>query len=196
MSRWLHAVVSVALCLALAACPRGKRHTLVPSVPTSGDPVARARFIEARDAFLRDGSGRADLEEIVRDFPDDPVTPFALLYAGIAAFGDGDAQAAVTELRQIATLDTVDAGLQARADLYLGLSYNALGDSAKALPYLLRSERAVEGDAERGLWIAATAVASAASPTPLDALVWLDRFWDVGTEPERGWVLARLDELV
>lgn len=192
----LTALVCALLCLALVGCPKKPRRTLVPAVPTDGDPTARARFVEARDRYLRDGGGQAELVAIARDYPDDPVTPFALLYAGMAAVAAGDDAAAIDALLGIATLPDVPPGLAARAELFLGIAHARAGDPERALPYLVRSEPAVETADERALWLGATAAASAASSTPLDALPWMDRFWEVATEPERGWVLARLDEVV
>ena len=40
----MRVAVILALCLAIAGCPRHKRHTLVPSVPTDGDPTLTERF--------------------------------------------------------------------------------------------------------------------------------------------------------
>ena len=48
----MRAAVAIFLVLLVAGCPRPRRHTLVPSVPTSGDAQARDRFLEARERFL------------------------------------------------------------------------------------------------------------------------------------------------
>ncbi len=185
----------VALCLAIAGCPRHKRHTLVPSVPTDGDPSARAKFLEARERFLQDGSGGDDLARIAQDYPDDPIAPFAGLYAGIAAEQGGDHAAAIERLETVVDAKDVDAGIVTRAELFLGLAYNGQGDADKAVPLLARGEPAIESESERGLWIAASAVATV-TIAPLDALPWLDRYWAVAVDSERGWILATLDAIV
>lgn len=185
----------LALCLAVAGCPRGKRHTLVPSVPTDGDPQARAKFLEARERFLRDGGDGDDLARIATEYPGDPIAPFAGLYAGVAAVQSGDHPAAVERLEAVLAAPEVDAGIVTRAELFLGIAYNGVGDAGRALPLLARGEPAIEGDAERGLWIAASAVAMVVIE-PLDALPWLDQYWAIAVDSERGWILATLDGIV
>jgi ABC-type branched-subunit amino acid transport system substrate-binding protein len=188
-------VFVIFLLLGLVACPRPRRHTLVPSVPTSGDAGARQRFLEARERFLRDGSGQEEFADIAREFPDDPIAPFANLYAGVAAVGNGDHTAAIATLQQVVDTENADPGLVTRAQLFLGVAHNADGDPARALPLLARGEKAIENDAERGLWIAATAAATAAV-APGDAAPWLERYWGVATEAEQGWILATLEGVV
>lgn len=181
--------------LLLTGCPRQRRRTLVPSVPTSGDAVARDRFLEARERFLRDGSGQDEFAEIAREFPEDPIAPFANLYAGVAAVGNGDHAAAIQTLQVVVDTEGADPGLVIRAQLFLGIAWNATGDPARALPLLARGEKAIENDAERGLWIASTAAATAAV-APGDAAPWLEKYWAVATDAEKGWILATLEEVV
>jgi ABC-type branched-subunit amino acid transport system substrate-binding protein len=194
---WLRIVALVCL-VALTGCPR-KRHTLVPSVPTSGDAEARARFLDARARFLRDGSETPDPEEfraIAAEYPGDPIEPFALLFAGMAAQQAGDATAAAASLDRLLAIDPLESGLRQRGELYLGLARGLLGEHDRALPLLAGSEPAVETDAERGAWIAALAHAHAASPTPLAALPWIDRWWAIATPAERAFLRGRLEQLV
>ena len=68
-------LVILALCVAVAGCPRHTRRTLVPTVPTDGDPQARAKFLEARGKFLRDGGDGDELAEIAAAYPEDPIAP-------------------------------------------------------------------------------------------------------------------------
>lgn len=188
-------LVILALCVAVAGCPRHTRRTLVPTVPTDGDPQARAKFLEAREKFLRDGGDGDELAEIAAAYPEDPIAPFAGLYAGIAAVQSGEPDVAVVRLEGVIVAKDVDPGLVTRAELYLGVAYNGLGDAARALPLLARGEQAIEGDAERALWIASSANATVAT-APLDALPWLDRYWAVAVDSERGWILATLEQIV
>jgi ABC-type branched-subunit amino acid transport system substrate-binding protein len=178
----------------LAACPRPRRHTLVPSVPTSGDAEARRRFVEARERFLRDGTGQDEFAEIARAYPEDPVAPFANLYAGIAAVKNGEPQAAITSLTEVVHQEGADPGLKTRAELFLGIAYNDAGDPARARPLLARGEKAVENDAEKGDWLAASATATVAI-APDEAAPWLERWWDLATEAEKGWILETLATL-
>lgn len=191
MSRLLTVLL---LILVVAGCPRPKRRTLVPNVPTSGDVSARERFVEARERFLRDGSGQDEFAEIARAYPDDPIAPFANLYAGIAAVGNGDHAAAIAPLEAVIAAPGVDPGLVTRAELFLGIAWNARGEPAKALPLLARGEQAIENDAERGEHIAATAVATSVV-APAQAVPWLEKWWPIATEAEQGFILVTLEQL-
>jgi len=187
----------IALALVLATgCPR-TRKTLVPAIPTTGDATARARFQEARARFERAGDGVDDFAGIARDYPEDPIAPFAQLYAGIAAAQGGDHDYAAQTLQDLVDrAEEVPPGLVRRAELYLGIARTYRREHAMALPLLARSESAIESDAERGEWTAAMAVATASSQDPLAALPWFDRWWKLARPAERGYILARLDELV
>ena len=191
---WLR-VVALACLLALAGCPK-KRHTLVPSVPTHGNVEARDRFLEARTRFLRDGSQAAEFQAIATEYANDPIAPFALLYAGMAAGQAGDHAAAASNLDRLLAKPDLEPGLRKRGELFLGIARGALGEHDRALPLLARSEQAIENDAERGAWIAALAHAHAAGPTPLAALPWLDRWWPLATAAERAFIRGRLEQLV
>jgi branched-chain amino acid transport system substrate-binding protein len=191
---WLRVLALVCL-VALAGCPK-KRHTLVPSVPTNGDAEARDRFLEARARFLRDGGQAAEFQAIANEYANDPIAPFALLFAGIAAEQAGDHTGAATSLDRLLATEGIEDGLRKRGELFLGVARGALGEHDKALPLLARSEAAIENDAERGSWTAALAHAHAASPTPLAALPWFDRWWSIATPPERAFIRGRLEQLV
>jgi ABC-type branched-subunit amino acid transport system substrate-binding protein len=180
----------------LAACPKPRR-PLVPSIPTDGDPAARDRFQKAQAVFRDDGASAADdFASIVEDFPDDPIVPWAQLYAGMAQFDAKNYAGADKALREVLDAE-VDKGLHLRAELYLGMSRNYQGDHAGALPLLVRTEKAIEGDAERGEWIAAMAIASAtAGVSPLDSLPYFDTWFGKATPPEQGFILARLADVI
>src|SRR5688572_30911799 len=132
-------VAFIATMLALlGACPKSRK-TLVPSIPTTGDASARSRFQEARARFERDGGGVEDFAAIVREYPDDPIAPFAQLYAGMSAVTTGDHEFAVTSLQALIDKDgAVDEGLLRRAELYLGIARTYKGEHARALPLLAR----------------------------------------------------------
>jgi branched-chain amino acid transport system substrate-binding protein len=189
-----HALIVLFL-LVLAACPRQTRKTLVPDVPKHGDATARSRFQEAKSRFLRDGGRSSDFQRIVEQFPNDPIVPWAELYAGIAAVGERkfpDADGQLTRLIET----NANPGITARAELFLGITKNYLGDTATARTLLSRSERAIENDDERTEYLAAVAYSTAAGDRPLQALPVFDQLFSRVTQAERALIVARCQELV
>ena len=189
-----HALIALFL-LVLAACPRQTRKTLVPDVPQHGDSQARSRFLEAKSRFLRDGGMARDFQRIAEEFPQDPIVPWAELYAGIAAvkarsFAEADAQLT----RVVET--NANPGITARAELFLGITKNYLGDATTARSLLSKSERAVENDDERTEYLAAVAYSTASSDRPLGALPVFDQLFSRVTPTERALIVARCQELV
>lgn len=180
--------------LLLAACPHGHRHTLVPDVPTSGNATARARFEDARAKFLRDGSEGPAFAQIVQDFPQDPIVPFAQLYAGMASIKAHDYATADKQLQPVT--DAPDAGLALRARMFLGITKNYEGDASSARRLLAGTDKAIENDDERTEWLAAVAYATAAGDKPLTALPVFDLLWDRVTPAEKAVILARVEDLV
>lgn len=192
--------VAILLCaVALAGCP-GKRHTIGLKVPTSGDPDARSRFLEAQAAFRRDGDAAAaeEFAAIVEEYPDDPIAPYAQVYNGIALISTKDYAAADSALAPIATAqgDEVDKNLRLKARMYLGIAKNYQGQYGKALGFLRNAEPAAEDGKEQGEWLAAISVASAAGDAPLESLAYFDRWYAVATNQEKGFILARIGEVV
>lgn len=191
----LVAALLCALLCALTGCPRGTRKTLVPDLPNSGDPEAKDRFVSARASFLRDGGSGEELVAIARDYPDDPIAPFAQLYAGQAFVKARDYAAAEAPLREVVDSD-VDERLRLRAQLFLGLALNYRGDHEAALPLLQKGEKALDGDEERGELLAALAEAQAAGQLPLDALPAYDDWYRVATPIEKSYIANRVEQLV
>jgi hypothetical protein len=192
---WIARALALAVILLVAACPKPTRRTLVPQVPTTGDAEARQRFLALREEFLRDGGHAQEFTAIADEYAGDPVAPFALLYAGVAAQQAGEAATAATSLKKLLALPDVEPGLRTRGELYLGLASSYLGDADAALPLLAAGERAIGT-------IASAASGSRAGPralnsaTPLAALPWMDRFWKTASEAERGYLIARGAEVV
>ena len=182
------------LLLLLAGCPHGHRHTLVPDVPTSGNATARARFEDARAKFLRDGSEGPEFAQIVQDFPQDPIVPFAQLYAGMASLKARDFASADKQFAPVT--DAPDAGLALRARMFLGITKNYEGDAASARRLLAGTDKAIENDDERTEWLAAVAYSTAAGDKPLAALPVFDQLWDRVTPAEKAVILARVEDLV
>lgn len=133
--------------LSTAGCPGTKRHTLVPDVPRSGDRDARVRFQEARVSFERDGvRDAARFQAIAEEYPDDPVASYAHLYAGIAAFENGEHATAVRELEALDEEPDADPRLLARGHLFRGMAEVHLGDYEAAAKHLRAGEPALAGD--------------------------------------------------
>lgn len=188
-------VLLIALMVLLTACPRSTRKTIVPDVPKNGDATARTRFQSAKAKFNKDGGGAAEFREIIENYPDDPIVPWAQLYAGIAAIKERKFDIAATELAALYESDGPE-GLRARAGLFLGITKNYQGDWAKALPLLKKGEPAIEGDAERTEYLAAYAYATASSDRPLGALGIFDQLYGRVSATEKALIVARLEEVV
>lgn len=185
----------ILLVVVLAACPgRHTRKTLVPDVPQTGDAHARSRFAEARAKFLRDGHNSDEFREIAKDFPDDPIVPWAQLYAGIAAVNDRKYEVAQSALKEVLDAD-VPPGLRQRAQLFMGITKNYLGDAPGALALLKQGEKAVENDAERTEFLAAAAFATA-TVHPIFSLPYFDQLYPRVTPTERAVIVARVEEVV
>ncbi|HWO22307.1 MAG TPA: penicillin-binding protein activator [Kofleriaceae bacterium] len=190
----LHAYALLVLVALLAACP-GTRRQLVPDYPKNGDAQARSKFHEARAKFLKDGRASDAFKEIVEEYPDDPIVPWAQLYAGMSALKDRKLAEADAALREVIAADK-GPGLTARAELFLGITKNYQGDTKAALELLRRAERAIEGDAERLEYQAALAYATAAGEQPLASLSLFDQLWKRATPTERALIVARVEEVV
>ena len=190
-------VFALMVVMILAACPGRTRRTLVPKVPTHGDAAARTRFERAQSQFRRDGdSDPSEFAAIAEEYPDDPIAPYALLYAGIAALRSGDHAGAVASLEKLDGEPGTDAGLRARGDLYLGIAYAYQGEYGEALPRLEGVEAAIADDYERGEWIAALAEASGRGQSPLRALAYYDRWYGIASASERAYIVSRLEAIV
>jgi branched-chain amino acid transport system substrate-binding protein len=183
--------------LVLAACGgRPTRRTLVPDVPTGGDAEARGRFQDARAKFLRDGKDTGEFARIVQEFPEDPIVPWAELYAGISDVKARKFDDAIKQLTQ-AIEANADPGLTARARLYLGIAKNYAGDAAGALALLRSNEQAIEDDADRTEYLAALAYATAAAgDPPIRSLAAFDQLYPRVTPTERAAIVARIEEVV
>ncbi|MBC7976837.1 MAG: hypothetical protein H7138_17825, partial [Myxococcales bacterium] len=188
---------ALACLLVLAACPgRQTRRTLVPEVPTSGDASARSRFQDARAKFLRDGRDSGEFQRIAEEYPEDPIVPWAQLYAGIADVKARKIPDAIKALEEV--IETrANPGLTARARLFLGIARNYAGDAPGALTLLRSGEQAVEDDADRTEYLAALAYATAtAGEPPIRALSIFDQLYPRVTPTERAAAVARIEEVV
>lgn len=189
------AILLLLLVVLGTGCPRGTRKTLTPDVPKSGDADARSRFLEARAKFQKDGAAGGDFKAIVQEYPDDPIVPWAELYAGIAAVKARSFAEADTHLSSVIETNA-DPALTARARLFLGITKNYAGDAAAARRLLVGADKAVENDDERTEYLAALAYATAAGDQPLRALPVFDELYERVTPTERALIVARCEEIV
>ncbi|HUH04392.1 MAG TPA: hypothetical protein VML75_20495, partial [Kofleriaceae bacterium] len=199
-AHWIVALMIAVLALGAAGCPSRSRKTLVPKVPTSGDAGALARFQQAQQRFERDRDDGAaqpeEFEAIAAEYPDDPVAPFALLYAGISALRGHEYGRAVASLETLGQSAGIDPGLHTRGRMFLGVSLTYEGRYPEAVAPLRDGERAIENDDERTEWNAAMAEALAGTGDVASALPYYDQFYKRGQPAERAYIVARLRGLV
>jgi ABC-type branched-subunit amino acid transport system substrate-binding protein len=178
----------------LIACHH-TRKTLVPVEPQNGNAEARARFLEAKNKFLRDGQD-GEFAKIVEQYPDDPIAPWAELYAGMAAVHGRDFAGADQQLTRVIAASP-DPGLTARARLFLGIAKNYEGDTRGALELLAHADTAVEGEEERTEYLAAVAYAMAVE-RPLEALPVFDELYGrANVSPaEKALIVQRVEAVV
>ncbi|MGE0545670.1 MAG: penicillin-binding protein activator [Kofleriaceae bacterium] len=181
----------------VSGCPRQTRKTLVPvpDAPQSGSVEARSRFQEARTRFLRDGNNGEEFKLIVETFPDDPIVPWAKLYAGVAAVRDRQFDVAARTLGEVIAANA-HPDLTLRAQLFMGITKNYQGDAIGALPLLQRGEPAISDETERTEWLAAMAYATAASDRPLASLPRFDQLYVRVTPAERALIVTRVEQVV
>lgn len=167
---------------------------MMPDYPRNGDAQARTRFQEARAKFEKDQRATGAFQQIVEEYPDDPIVPWAQLYAGMSALKDHKFGEAETALRGVIDADK-GPGLTARAELFLGITKNYQNDAKAALELLRHGEKAIEGDAERTEYLAAVAYATAAGDQPLASLAAFDQLYRRVTPTERALIMARVEEV-
>lgn len=186
--------LALLLLVGLVACGGPKtRRTLVPDVPKTGDASARQQFIEAQQRFLKDGKNGEEFQRIAEEFPDDPIKPWAQLYAGISSVHDKKYEAAIASLNEVLAAD-VPEGLQRRAQLFAGIAKNYLGDAKAALPLLKKGASAVDGDDEKLEHLAALAYASS-TVDPVASFKLFDSLYGRVTATERAMIAARCEEV-
>ncbi len=186
----------VATAVALSGCPAKTRRTLVPVVPTTGDSQARARFDQAQRRFERDDQQVAtEFEAIANKYPDDPIAPHAMLYAGMAAVRAADYQKAIAILDKLDREPGIAQAVRARGRLFLGVALGYAGHHARALPHLQRGEPAIASDAERGEWLAAMAEALGRGSAPRGAAPYYDRWDKIASPAEHAYITAARQRL-
>ncbi|MBL4637719.1 MAG: penicillin-binding protein activator [Kofleriaceae bacterium] len=206
-ARFLTSASVVALSLVLTACP-GKRQvpttnstaSTTLSLPTSGDASARTRFEMSRSRFEQNAEvdTSEDFEAIVRDYPNDPIVPHALLYGAMADLRGGDGVAAQEKLVQVRAIPGIDTAVIGRAALLNGFALLALGQKGQALADLKAGEVALDrGDAgEVSAWHAGIAESGAAAGQVALAIRHYDAWWATGTEAEKAYAADQIEALL
>jgi ABC-type branched-subunit amino acid transport system substrate-binding protein len=199
-------VLALAAAALVSACPgRTRRNVGVHMpVPTDGDQQALRRFEETRTRFLRDGgpdqaaATTSQFEAIARDFPDDPIAPHALLFAGMAALDAGQYDRAGDNLEEVVRDEGADPAVRARGRLFHGVTLVYQGKHEQALAALGEARAALDGGNkdEQAAFFAATAEASAATGRTDDAIAAYDAWHPVARASERAYALSRIRSLV
>ena len=174
----------------LSGCAK-KRQVIGPDIvtPTTGDSQARSKFEAEKQRFENDSTSSEEsqvvFESIVREHPNDPIVPNALLYGGQAAYQSKDYEKAIESLEKIDG-STEDVTLLNRASLFLGLSKAKLGDHAVGIEKIIQGRSAQdESNPEEMKDIAFTlSHSSLESGQPEQALLHLDGFHKVSTSDE------------
>lgn len=193
-------ILLLAVLVVAAGCPK-RGYRAIPDVPKGGDATARQRFTEARSRFEQDGSKSADpevaaeFEAIAREYKDDPVAPFALLYAGISSVRAKQPDKALVSLERLLAHDDANEAVVRRGQLYKGFALVYAGRAANAVGPLEAGKGALSDDDEKTEWHAAMAEAHAGSGNSAQAIVYYDRFYRRATASEKSYALARIREL-
>ena len=173
----------IGLSISLLSCAK-RRQVIGPDIatPTTGNGEARSKFEAEKKRFENDSSSSKEsqivFESIVREHPDDPIVPNALLYSGLAAYQSKDYEKAVETLDKIEG-STDDVTLLNRASLFLGLSKAKLGEHSIGIEKIIQGRSAQdESDPEEMADIAFTlSNSSLISGQPEQALLHLDEFY-------------------
>ncbi len=188
------------LSIFFAGCPsKRKIASPEPPVPRSGNQEALEQFEESQSQFRR-GEGEVDparFETIVKEFPNDPIVPHALLYAGMSSVRSGEYKKAIANLDQLVARQGAEKALVDRGLLYRGIAKNYLKDHDGALTDLEAGKDSVgQVEGEREEWLAAMAVAHEGRGSLGKALNYYDEWHRKGRASERAFIVARVEEIV
>ncbi len=180
--------------LVFAGCPRGQQSVL-GQVPDGGNPEARKRFGEARARFEQAGVDvTPELSVLVKEYPKDPVVPYALLLSGMSSVRAAKYDVALKHLTELEKIPSLDPQVAARGKLYQGISLNYLSRHADAISALRAAEGSVNRDdaEEYGQWLSALAVAHQKTGRPDVAIRYFDAWYGIATTAEKAFVAAQV----
>jgi len=168
----------------------------MPEPPTSGDPTARTRFGDARALFERDDTRdlTEEFESIAREYPDDPIVPWARFYAARSAFRAEAYEEAARTLDEVAAIAGLEPALREHVVFYQGLTAGYLGRHADAVQ-LLANDVAID-DEERGERLAVLAEAHGALGNVGEAMASYEAWFAFARPAERAYLVARVRRLV
>ncbi len=181
---------------ATAGCPHVQSNG--PELPSQGAPAARVRFDRARESFQQADyqAAKKELDEVVHEFPDDPIAPFAELYGAMAEFRLSKPDLAAKDLRRITDDQNSPPAVRARARFFLGLADVQLGRAPEARTMLEPFRGKLDDPEENGELHAALASADAQTGDAISALAEYDTFWGAARPAERVYVIAQVATLV
>ncbi len=197
----------IALAIGLSGCPKRQTQTVegvgqgsTIEVPNNGDQQARSRFEMNRNRFQQDASVDAseEFEAIVREFPNDPIVPHALVYGAMADVRKGDRASAQTKLKQVFAIKGVDAALVGKAHLWNGFILAALGQYPQAYAELKGGEasRNREDAEETKRWLSALAESAAHLRKRSESIAAYDAWWSTATDSEKSYIQDQITALV
>ena len=179
-------------------CPRKRNLLTVPPVPKTGDPVARARYLELENQYKQSREAlAAEFDSLAAEFPADPVVPYATLYSGMSSVRNGDYTSGIAKLDSLSSL-TSNPGIIGRGQLYKGIALNYLGDFRSALPILSSAEPAVNpaDSQEKAEWLAASASARVAMGETTAALTYYDEWHPIAKVSEKVFIESSIKSIV
>jgi branched-chain amino acid transport system substrate-binding protein len=198
MSTSIRAFLLACACVVLGGCPKRLDPSSDPGLPSRGDPAARSRFQDARQKFERGehAQAEAELDAILKDYPQDPIAPYAGLYSGMAAFKRNEQTEAIKALEPIARDEAAPDEVKVRARYYLGLSYGRAGrhaDAKQSLEPLIG--KLAEGEEDGELYAALAEACAGAGEQEL-ALRYYDEFFARARPAERTYIVAKVAAIV
>jgi ABC-type branched-subunit amino acid transport system substrate-binding protein len=162
----------------------------------SPNAAAEKAFRAARSRFEagQHEAARADFERFARDYPDDPLRPFAQVFDGRAAYEKGDYRGARAILEPVAKGPPADPATE-QARFYLGLSRARLFECEAAGQLLAPfQERMAAGDDLMELHVALAACAEHAHDAAAALGHW-SSYWELGREAEKAFAVGKAQAL-
>ena len=170
----------------------------VPPVPTNGDPVARARYIELESQYKQSRrSLQTKFDSLATEYPNDPVVPYAVLFSAMSAVRAGKYDSAINRVDSLQGL-TENPGILGRGSLYKGIALNYLGDFENAYGLLRNAEPAVniEDREEHAEWLAASASSASAVGRSVEAITYYDAWYEIARKSEQRYAISEVKKLV
>ncbi len=204
MLSFLRTTAVVIAATILLGCPNKRKiASPEPPVPRNGDQSALQRFEESQAQFQQGGGEMSaaetatNFEKIAQEFPDDPIVPHALLYAGMSAVGAGEWDKAIENLNELIANQDADDALIVRGFLYRGIAKNYAGDYQGAVVDLKAGQPSVGStEGEKPEYLAAMALAHVGLKRVGDALPYFDAWYRVAKDSEKVFIVSEVAKAV